>query len=76
LVLGELDGHRHFARERLDHWWRWLDGYWHHASKVPLSALGIGAPAGVPALYKLAIQNKSGTFARVEYFQQIEFSAN
>jgi hypothetical protein len=44
--------------------------------KVPLSALGIGAPAGIPILYKLAIQNKSGTFARVEYFQQMEFSAN
>jgi hypothetical protein len=44
--------------------------------KVPLSALGIGAPAGVPILYKLALHNPSGTFARVEYFQQIEFSAN
>jgi hypothetical protein len=44
--------------------------------KVPLSVLGIGVPAGVPILYKLSIQNKSGTFARVEYFQQIEFSAN
>jgi hypothetical protein len=44
--------------------------------KVPLSVMGIGAPAGIPTLYKLSIQNKSGTFARVEYFQQMAFSTN
>jgi hypothetical protein len=52
-----------------------MAGVW-GSYKVPLSAMGIGAPAGIPVLYKLSIQNKSGTFARVEYFQQMAFSAN
>lgn len=41
--------------------------------KIPLSAMGIGVPAGVPTLYKLQFTNPNGSFARTQYFEQIAF---